>query len=415
MIRKPGLYLMIAAATLVSTLLLACSSDSEPSQPAAAPAAAQVPAPAPTAPPPAAAQPAPPTPTTAPPPPAGPAVASDIANFALEDLTIAAGTTVTWTNQDGAPHTVTSGTPGSASGLWDSRNLSTGGEFSFTFSQVGTFAYFCNIHQSMTGTVTVTESGSSAALAPTAVPPTATPPPPTATAVPPAATPTTAPPPPEGPALASDIANFALEDLTIAAGTTVTWTNQDGATHTVTSGPPGAATGLWDSGNLSRGGQFSFTFSQVGTFAYFCNIHQSMTATVTVTESGSSAALAPTATAVPPSPTPAAPPPPSDAQLITSDIANFALEDLTVNVGTKVTWTNKDGAPHTTTSGAPGALAGLWDSGTLSQDGQFSFTFSEVGTFPYFCAIHTFMVGTVTVVESGASAQSTSGDGDGYE
>ena len=236
-----------------------------------------------------------------------------------------------------------------------------------------------------------------------------------ATAVPPTAAPTSEPSPPEGPALATDIANFVHKDVTVTVGTTVTWTNQDGAPHTVTSGSPDSKSGLWDSGRLSSGNQFSFTFDQPGSFAYYCSIHPYMTATVTVTGSDSSAALAPTpttavpptattvpeaATAVPPTPTPT---PPAQAQSIDSDIANFALEDLTVNVGTKVTWTNRDGAPHTTTSGTPSSPSGLWNSGTLSRDNKFSFTFSEAGTFRYYCDIHNSMTGTVTVVASGAA------------
>jgi hypothetical protein len=41
-------------------------------------------------------------------------------------------------------------------------------------------------------------------------------------------------------------------------------------------------TGVWDSGNLSPGKSFSFTFNQVGTFPYHCNIHSSMTAKIVV-------------------------------------------------------------------------------------------------------------------------------------
>lgn len=70
---------------------------------------------------------------------------------------------------------------------------------------------------------------------------------------------------------------FSPQTLTIAKGTTVIWTNNDSPTHTVTSD-----TGVWDSSNLSTGKSFSFTFNQVGTFAYHCNIHSSMTAKIVV-------------------------------------------------------------------------------------------------------------------------------------
>jgi plastocyanin len=70
---------------------------------------------------------------------------------------------------------------------------------------------------------------------------------------------------------------FSSPTLTVAKGTTVTWTNNDSPTHTVTSD-----SGVWDSGNLSPGKSFSFTFNQVGTFPYHCNIHSSMTAKIIV-------------------------------------------------------------------------------------------------------------------------------------
>jgi plastocyanin len=89
--------------------------------------------------------------TTAAPAPASGAVR--IAGFAFDpgSLRAEAGQSVTWTNQDDAPHTVTAD-----DGAFDSGNLAGGEEFSFTFDQAGTFAYHCNIHQSMKGTVTVT-------------------------------------------------------------------------------------------------------------------------------------------------------------------------------------------------------------------------------------------------------------------
>lgn len=75
--------------------------------------------------------------------------------FSPASKTIAIGTTIKWINKDGTTHTVTSGTPGSPSGTFNSGNFGQNGEFSFKFDQAGTFNYFCNIHQSMTGTIIV--------------------------------------------------------------------------------------------------------------------------------------------------------------------------------------------------------------------------------------------------------------------
>ncbi|MCH7745300.1 MAG: hypothetical protein IIC84_04420 [Chloroflexi bacterium] len=224
---------------------------------------------------------------------------SEIFDFALEDLTIQVGTTVTWVNLDTAPHTATAGVSPDLSGEWDSGSLGKGKESSFTFNKVGAFPYFCTIHPFMTATITVVSPDSStgtptpAPIAATAtvtvtIPPTPTPVPPSPTAL--TATQTPAPaestqtPEPEPTTITSEILNFALEDLTIAVGTTVTWINGDSAPHTATAGVFRNLSGEWDSGTLSQSSQFSFTFNDAGSFAYFCTIHPSMTATITVTE-----------------------------------------------------------------------------------------------------------------------------------
>jgi plastocyanin len=80
------------------------------------------------------------------------------------------------------------------------------------------------------------------------------------------------------------IQNFAFspQTLTVAVGTTVTWTNKDSAAHTVTSD-----TGAWtDSGMLDTNKSFSVTFSKPGTYTYKCAVHPSMTATIKVTGAG---------------------------------------------------------------------------------------------------------------------------------
>jgi plastocyanin len=70
--------------------------------------------------------------------------------FAPQEVTVAAGTTVTWTNEDWAPHTVTA-----TEGSFDSGRLDTGQSFSYSFDESGTFAYFCTFHPGMTGSVIV--------------------------------------------------------------------------------------------------------------------------------------------------------------------------------------------------------------------------------------------------------------------
>jgi len=65
--------------------------------------------------------------------------------------------------------------------------------------------------------------------------------------------------------------------ITVTANTTIKWTNKDAVAHTVTSD-----NGLFDSGSISTGGTYVFTFTTSGTFAYHCTPHPSMTASVKV-------------------------------------------------------------------------------------------------------------------------------------
>jgi plastocyanin len=71
----------------------------------------------------------------------------------------------------------------------------------------------------------------------------------------------------------------------------------------------------------------------------------------------------------------------------------FSPAQITVQPGTTVTWMNNGQAPHTVT-----ADDGSFDSETLQPGQSFSFTFANAGTFSYFCEIHPFMTGSVTVV-----------------
>ncbi len=76
-----------------------------------------------------------------------------IVNFAYNQqiITVKKGDTVTWTNKDSAPHTVT------GDGGLSSPMLSLNATYSFTFNNVGTFNYHCTVHPTMTGTVIVTQ------------------------------------------------------------------------------------------------------------------------------------------------------------------------------------------------------------------------------------------------------------------
>jgi plastocyanin len=98
---------------------------------------------------------------------------------------------------------------------------------------------------------------------------------------------------------------FTPATLTVPVGTTVLWTNEGQDAHTTTSDST-----VWDSGIMTNGVKFAFTFTKAGTFAYHCNVHAVMHATIVVT------AATPAATATHPPPTntiapPTATPPPN--------------------------------------------------------------------------------------------------------
>lgn len=76
-----------------------------------------------------------------------------IADFLYEPdaITVPAGTEVTFTNEDAAPHTATS----KDQGAFDSGSIGTGESGSITLEETGTFDYYCAFHPFMKGTITV--------------------------------------------------------------------------------------------------------------------------------------------------------------------------------------------------------------------------------------------------------------------
>jgi plastocyanin len=70
---------------------------------------------------------------------------------------------------------------------------------------------------------------------------------------------------------------FTPSTITVAAGTTIKWTNKDAVNHTVTSD-----TGLFESGSMGDGATFSLMFDTPGSFPYHCAVHPGMKATVVV-------------------------------------------------------------------------------------------------------------------------------------
>jgi plastocyanin len=211
---------------------------------------------------------------------------------------------------------------------------------------------------------------------------------------------------------------FSLKTVTVPVGTTITWSNKStDRRHSATADDSSFDTDLLDPGKAG-----SATLAKAGTYLYYCKLHggpggQGMSASVIVADAATASAPAPAAPqpavipTIPPAPKPtappAAPPPPAAAPAapaassgpVAVDIANFAFgqRNLTVKVGTSVTWTNKDRAPHTVTADGK-----QFDSGNLTNGKAFTFEAKQAGAFPYFCEIHggpggQGMSGTLTV------------------
>ena len=70
---------------------------------------------------------------------------------------------------------------------------------------------------------------------------------------------------------------------------------------------------------------------------------------------------------------------------------------LSVSAGQEITWSNDDSAAHTVTSGSPGATDGIFDSSLFTAGDTFSITLDESGEYPYFCMVHPWMLGNITV------------------
>ena len=173
--------------------------------------------------------------------------------FNPDSINVAPGDTVEWTNKMKVVHTATGD-----SGEFDSGNIAANKTFSHTFDAAGTISYYCKKHPSMTGTV---EVGAAAGGGGPSTPSVG-----------------------EGEAsthqISIDDMAFNPDNITIAAGDTVVWTNNMGMTHTAT-----GDSGEFDSGNIAPNKTFSHTFGDAGTITYHCKIHTFLTGTVEVSAS----------------------------------------------------------------------------------------------------------------------------------
>ena len=82
----------------------------------------------------------------------------------------------------------------------------------------------------------------------------------------------------------------------------------------------------------------------------------------------------------------------ANTNVVSIDNFSFTPMELTIPVGTSVTWINKDDVPHTVVS-----VDHKFKSHALDTDERFLFTFQNPGTYEYFCSVHPKMVGKIMV------------------
>jgi plastocyanin len=283
-------------------------------------------------------------------------------------LTVAAGTTIRFVNADNERHRMRSQ---SGPAEFDSHNLEPGKSYSMRLSAKGTYRYLDEREDDDTryhGTIVVGgASGSKSA-------------------------PNTSGSVSNSASVSMAGRAFSPSTLTIVAGGSVTFRNDDDRAHTVT-----ANDGAFNSGTISEGGSWKRTFKQAGTFSYLCAIHPEMTGKVVVKGSTTASTPKPKPTPTPtPKPTPNLGTTGVDAQIVDF---SFSPGELSIPVGSTVTWRNAGEAPHTVTAGD-----GSFDSAMIAAGGSWSRTFSTAETFAYFCSFHPEMAGVVTVTAASAAA-----------
>lgn len=172
--------------------------------------------------------------------------------------------------------------------------------------------------------------------------------------------------------------------VAIQVGDTVTWQvpqNSVADMDVVSGYNVFTPTGLFDSGNLVPGDNFSYTFNESGSFYYHSKRNDK--GIIVVFESTENTHLIPWGE---------------------TDNTDYFLYNtsLTIPVGHTVMWiiemqffTDKS-----VVSGTPGNTTGLFDSGSLDFFQNFSYTFQDAGTFEYFNSLNTSMTGTITVIEN---------------
>ena len=223
--------------------------------------------------------------------------------------------------------------------------------------------------------------------------------------------------------------DFDPDPLTVKRGDGVQWTNKDNVPHTVTS----KQKDVFDSSLIKAGDKWLLNTAKLDSadYDYYCTLHPHMEGVLKVTEgnaapaggsnaigqgnattpqgsSNQSSAGNQSSTANETSRTPSAN---SSASVTTVSIVVgasvpsngefFKPDEVKTTVGSMVTWKNDDSSPHTVTSGVVENSSpkpdSKFDSGILNPGNSFPFVFDAAGEYPYYCMLHPYMTGKVTV------------------
>ncbi len=172
--------------------------------------------------------------------------------------------------------------------------------------------------------------------------------------------------------------------LTVTKGDVVEWTNNDNVMHTVTSSADAGAT--FDSGVISAGSKYQLNTENIAVdeYPYFCTVHPFMTATLIVKEAAE--------------PVTAKVSIPQGAMTQSEGQLYYDPQEITIAAGTTLVWSNDDTAVHTVTSGNPNSgPSAAFDSGIFAAGKTFEHKFDSTGTTEYYCQVHPWMIGKVTV------------------
>lgn len=178
--------------------------------------------------------------------------------------------------------------------------------------------------------------------------------------------------------------DFEPDIAKISKGNIIEWTNNDNVAHTVTSSLDVGET--FDSSLIDPGSKFQVDSSKLalGEYEYMCIVHPWMTATIVIEE--------------PKEPIIAEVIIPAGASTQKIGQLYYDPQDITVAIGTTVKWTNNDETIHTVTSGTlESGPSGIFDSSILDAGSSFEYTFNSAGIIDYYCIVHPWMAGSVTV------------------